>query len=197
MSNVLKERARTLYTAIGGSMPTAKSDHRGELALKRAASTEDEVYVGVRDASSAMAWRLLSGGYVMTLGPWGVANLAGTSNSQGFLPFLNSASAFVATAEDLNLRVAGEIVGCILASNAARTAGTCTMRVRVAGTPTAFNSGAVALDGTNTTKDASFVAPGSGVSFSATDAIGVDLQTSGWTPTTADFTMWLVVRLRM
>jgi hypothetical protein len=67
MSNVLKP-LRTLFTAIGGALPTANPLHRGAFAIKRAASTEDEVHIGLRDSSNAMLWRrILTKTYADTL----------------------------------------------------------------------------------------------------------------------------------
>jgi hypothetical protein len=67
VSNVLKP-LRTLFTAIGGALPTANPLHRGAFAIKRAASTEDEVHIGLRDSSSVMQWRrMLTKTYADTL----------------------------------------------------------------------------------------------------------------------------------
>jgi hypothetical protein len=67
VSNVLKP-LRTLFTAIGGALPTANPLHRGAFAIKRAASTEDEVHIGLRDSSNAMLWRrILTKTYADTL----------------------------------------------------------------------------------------------------------------------------------
>lgn len=59
MSNFLRAPLRTLFTAIGGALPTANPLHRGMFAWKKATSTEDELYAGVLDASSVMQWRRL------------------------------------------------------------------------------------------------------------------------------------------
>jgi hypothetical protein len=67
MSNVLKP-LRTLFTAIGGALPAANPLHRGVFAVKKAAATEDELHVGLRDSSDVMQWRrMLTKTYADTL----------------------------------------------------------------------------------------------------------------------------------
>jgi hypothetical protein len=57
MSNNYLKNLRTLFTGIGGALPTANPLHRGVFAVKKAASTEDEVHVGLQNSSGAMVWR--------------------------------------------------------------------------------------------------------------------------------------------
>jgi hypothetical protein len=67
MNNVLKP-LRTLFTAIGGALPAANPLHRGVFAVKKAAATEDELHVGLRDSSDVMQWRrMLTKTYADTL----------------------------------------------------------------------------------------------------------------------------------
>jgi hypothetical protein len=67
VSNVLKP-LRTLFTAIGGALPAANPLHRGVFAVKKAAATEDELHVGLRDSSDVMQWRrMLTKTYADTL----------------------------------------------------------------------------------------------------------------------------------
>ena len=78
-------------------------------------------------------------------------------------------------------------------SDAARTAGTATAKVRVNGTGQTFNGGSVVLDATNTTSDSDLVAHSSGVAVSSGQTVGCEVVTSSWTPTTADLSCWIVV----
>ena len=45
------------FTDQGGNLPTAGEKSRGVIAIKRAASTEDEVHIGLVDSSNASVWR--------------------------------------------------------------------------------------------------------------------------------------------
>ena len=47
------------FTDQGGSLPTADDKTRGVIGIKRAASTEDEVHIGLVDSSNVPAWRRL------------------------------------------------------------------------------------------------------------------------------------------
>lgn len=58
MNNYLKT-LRTMFTGIGGSLPTANPTQHGMLALKRATSTEDEAYLVLRDSSGNLQFRRL------------------------------------------------------------------------------------------------------------------------------------------
>jgi hypothetical protein len=94
VSNVFHPVTRYLRTALGGALPTALRDHRGMFAIKQAASTSDELYVGVLDSSAVMQWRQVivassSGGSVslptngrLTLGGGGVL-ISGTGDPNG------------------------------------------------------------------------------------------------------------------
>jgi hypothetical protein len=79
VSNVLKP-LRTLFTAIGGALPAANPLHRGVFAVKKAAATEDELHVGLRDSSDVMQWRrMLTKTYGDTLyGPLSSSHAAAT-----------------------------------------------------------------------------------------------------------------------
>jgi hypothetical protein len=79
MNNVLKP-LRTLFTAIGGALPAANPLHRGVFAVKKAAATEDELHVGLRDSSDVMQWRrMLTKTYGDTLyGPLSSSHAAAT-----------------------------------------------------------------------------------------------------------------------
>jgi hypothetical protein len=100
-------------------------------------------------------------------------------------------STLAINALDLKMGFAGKVVGAILASNDARTAGTLTAAVRVAGVVTNLTA---AIDATNTQTYAQQAAEGAGVAFTAGQAVGMAVVTSGaWAPTTADVTGWLLI----
>lgn len=132
----------------------------------------------------------------ITLGPFYINDLPGTATTQATLGYYNTATALSRAGNDIRMDVAGRVVGLIVTSDAARTAGTATARVRIAGAGAAFNGGAVVLDATNTTSDSSFVAWGSGNAFTAGQTVGCDVVTSGFTPTTANLALWVVVMLK-
>jgi len=68
MSNNILRPLRRLFTGIGGSLPGLSNLHHGVIAIKRAASTEDEVHIGLRDSSNVMQWRrMLTKTYADTL----------------------------------------------------------------------------------------------------------------------------------
>lgn len=133
-------------------------------------------------------------GPTATLGPFYINDLAGTATTQATLGYYNTATAVSRATNDIVMGRAGKVIGLIVVSDDARTAGTATARVRIAGSGTAFDSGSVVLDGTNTTSDSSFVAYSSGVTFTAGQTVGCEIVTSGWTPTTANLTVWVVVQ---
>lgn len=145
--------------------------------------------------SDTTGWVPVNMGLTFTVGPFYINDLPGTATTQATLGYFNTATAVSRDTTDPILRFAGRIVGLILVSDVARTAGTATGRLRIGGSDTAFNGGAVALDATNTEQDASFVNHASGVAFTSSQSIGVNVTTSGWTPITANITAWLVVSL--
>jgi hypothetical protein len=129
----------------------------------------------------------------VTLGPLHINDLPGTATTQATNGYFNTATALSRNANDMRMSRAGRVVGLIMVSDAARTAGTATARVRVAGAGTTFDGGSVQLNATDTTSDSSFVAYGSGVAFTAGQTIGADVVTSGWTPITANVNVYVVV----
>jgi hypothetical protein len=133
--------------------------------------------------------------YTFTLGPYFINDLPGTATTQMTLGVFDTATTVARTTNDPRMRQAGRVVGLVILSDAARLTGDATARVRITGSGTTFNSGAVALDGTNTITDSAFVAHTSGVAFVSGNALGMDIVTSSWTPTTANLTGWLVVSL--
>ena len=131
-----------------------------------------------------------------TIGPFFINDMAGTATTQATLAYFNTATALSRNGNGVYMGRSGRIVGLVITSDAARTAGTATARVRINGTGAAFNGGNVVLDATNTTSNSRFVPWGSGNAFSLGDNIGAEVTTSGWTPITANFALWLVVMLQ-
>jgi hypothetical protein len=130
-----------------------------------------------------------------TFGPYYINDLTGTGTSEATLGYFNTGTALSRTANAIKLQSAGAIIGMVVTSDDARTAGTATIRARINGTGADFASGAVALDGTNTISDSAFVAKANGVAFAAGDTIGAEAVTVGWTPITADLAVWIVVEI--
>jgi hypothetical protein len=134
-------------------------------------------------------------GLTLTLGPFFINDMAGTATTQATLGFFNTATAVSRSANSMQMTRAGRIVGLMLLSDAARTAGTATAAVRINGVGTTFNSGAVQLNATDLTSDSSFVAYADGVAFTAGQFIGCQVTSASWTPTTANFVLYMVVTL--
>jgi hypothetical protein len=131
----------------------------------------------------------------VSLGPFYINDLGGTGTTQATLGYFNTATALSRDTNNILISRAGRVVGLIMVSDAARTAGTATARVRIDGVGTTFDSGSVVLNGTETTSDSTFVAYGGGVAFTAGQTIGADVVTSGWTPTTANLQLYVIVML--
>lgn len=130
-------------------------------------------------------------GIDLMVGPFYANDLAATTDVQANFGFFNTATAVSRANNGQRMTRAGKIVGVMVTTDAARTAGTLTARPRINGTG---NSGITAVvDGTNTTSNSTFSQ--SGVSFSANDVLTMSMVTSSWGPTTANAVGWLVVRL--
>ena len=130
-----------------------------------------------------------------TVGPFYINDLPGTATTQATLNYYNTATASNRSTNDPKMARSGRVIGAIITSDAARTAGTATVQVRVAGSATAFSSGACALDASNTTSDSEFVGYTNGVAFSAGNTLGAAVVTSGWTPITANVNVMLIVQM--
>lgn len=132
--------------------------------------------------------------YTGWIGPWRKNDIPGTATTALAKLYFNTATA---VSQNTNPERAGRvayIVGAKITSDAARTAGTATVKVLINGASTAFDAGSVVLDGTRTTQDATIVAPSAGIAVtSGGDTIGVEVVTSGWTPTTANIQVDLLV----
>jgi hypothetical protein len=143
--------------------------------------------------ANADEWTLVSGAAPTTfaLGPWHAEDVPGTATTEMVFDFVPSTGAAgPANRNDFTMPADGAVLGAFLMVDNPRTAGTATLRLRVNTVDTAFLTGAVVLDGTNTTRDSAF--DETGVSFVAGDEIGLNLTSSSWTPTTANAIAWLV-----
>lgn len=175
------------------TLPTAGGDFRYALA-----ADANGVHVCQPDGAG-WAWQYAGQlGATLALGPWFARNLATSTADQGFaLPYMptNTSIGEAGTTPGNGMKMprAGRVVGMILNANAARTAGTATGRVDIAGSTSAIGSGGCVLNGTDTA--AASVWDESGPTFTAGQNIRPVVTTASWTPTTADVTAWLVVRL--
>lgn len=133
----------------------------------------------------------------MTFGPFVLNDVPGTSTVPMGLGYFNTTSAVsVDTANLVRMPAAGRVVGLALSSDADRTAGAATAYVKVNGAAGAsINGSAVSLDGTNVSFDSVLVPHDSGLAAAASDTLQIEVDTSGWTPTTANLLAWLTVSL--
>ena len=126
-----------------------------------------------------------------TVGPFYRNDLAATADEIAGLAFFNTDTALSRSNNHVDIPRAGKIVAVIVVSDAARSAGTLTARPRINGFG---NSGITAvLDGTNTTSKSTL--DQTGVSVNAGDDLTCSVVTSSWGPTTANVSVWLVLRL--
>jgi hypothetical protein len=142
-------------------------------------------------------WPMLAT-FLPTLGPWFLNDVPGTATTEMKLAYMNTATAFSQGAtnfNDLYMPSAGEIVGLWIVSDVARTAGTAKVQIRKNGTATEWLSGTVVLDGTNTTRFAAFDPGGGSLGFAAGDRLGLAVVSASWTPITANFLAYLMVRM--
>jgi hypothetical protein len=129
-----------------------------------------------------------------TLGPFFINDLPGTATTEALIQFFNTGTAVNLVSGGVRMPRVGRVVAIYMVSDANRTAGTATARVVINGAGTAFDGGSVVLDGTNVNRDSGVVAYSSGVSFVAGNDVALEVVTSGWTPTTANITLWMTVR---
>jgi hypothetical protein len=129
-----------------------------------------------------------------TFGPFFIADLPGTATTQAQSVFYNTSSASNIGNRDIRMPRAGRIVGLVVTSDDDRTAGTATVRARVDGVGAAFDGGSVVLNATDVARSSGLVAYASGVAFTAGQLIGCEVVTSGWTPTTANLSLFVIVQ---
>lgn len=127
------------------------------------------------------------------IGPFYVNDLQATASPQMNLGFFNSATAMSQAAVDPEVDRSGRVIGLTIVSDDARTSGTCNAYVRIDGVGSVFAANAVVLNGTHTTDSMKNVNYDSGLPFTAGQRLGIDLDTSGWGPTTANIIGWLTI----
>lgn len=166
-------------TAAGTSPLTTKGD------LFTYTTTDDRLAVGTNrqtlevDSSTASGLKWGNNcGFTIT---GSTATVGGTST-------VNLTSEAVACST--RMPFAGEIYAIAIGLSTNRTAGTCTARYTIGGTPDTTNT--AVIDGTNTLNFYRlFATP---VAFAAGDLINLQTDTSGFTPTTADALVTLFCR---
>lgn len=128
-----------------------------------------------------------------TFGPFFTDNLEGSANSD-LTPMFFTADTTVSKAAGGGLRspAAGEIIAAWIISNGSRTGGTATLKFLLGGVENDFASNACKLDASNTDRIVTYVPPGSGLSVSGGSTMQPRLVTSGWTPTTADLSVYFL-----
>lgn len=116
-------------------------------------------------------------------------NLAGTATQD---MVLDAASGTLgASPTTVKAPAAGSFVGLALVSNAARTNGTASARFTIANATSGTDIGCQ-LNGTDTLMDDA-IQQTDVDRFAAGNLLGMEITTSGWTPTTADITGYLTV----
>jgi len=129
----------------------------------------------------------------VTLGPFFISDVIGTGSETATQAFFNTSTALNRSVIDPVMPKNGRVVGMFMCSDANRTAGTATAKVRIGGVDTTFNSDSVQLNGTNVNRTSSVVAFANGPAFVAGNAVSASVVTSGWTPTTANISIFVVV----
>lgn len=166
----------------------------GRLATREFHETLMGLYRAILANETAIADLQAAGGHYQTLGPFTMNDLAATASTQLRTIFATGTTAFTLAALDPVAPRAGRVIGITMTSSEARTGGTATARARIAGSALDFDGGSVQLNGTNTQRVAGLVSYAEGVSFNAGNRLGIEVVTSGWGPTTADFVGWLTVK---
>lgn len=130
-----------------------------------------------------------------TIGPFFQHNIAASDTAVMTPMFFDTATAVIRGLTSFKMQKAGKVVGAFLMSQAARTAGTATLQVRINSTNTAFDGGSVVLNATDTQSSGTLLPYSSGLAFAAGDFLTTTVVTNGsWSPTT-DFSAYLVVML--
>lgn len=131
----------------------------------------------------------------MTLGPYFFADVAGTASQFLLLPYFNTTTAVSLSAREVTMVKAGRIIGMAMVADTDVTAGTIVGRASIAGVATAFAAGICALSTTQPVSCSTFVEYEDGLAFTAGQKIGMNVNTTGMTPTTLNLTAWLTVAL--
>jgi hypothetical protein len=168
-----------LTTALSLSLHTANTSNPH-------AVTKTQVSLGNVDNVS-----VLNHGIDVMVGPFYANDLAASADVEGQLAFFNTATALSRSGNGVRMGRAGRFMGILVSVDAARTAGSLTVRPRINGFPeTAITA---VIDGTNTTSNSTFST--SGNTFPSSATIELSFLTASWGPTTANATAWAVVRL--
>ncbi len=131
----------------------------------------------------------------VTLGPFVTNDVAGTASTFLSLAYFNTATALSLSTRETKMAQGGRIVGMMITTDADVTAGTIVGRASINGAAVTFNDSAVTLSTALPQSDTSFVEFEQGVAFKAGDTIGMNVNTTGMTPTTLNLTGWLVLAL--
>lgn len=170
----------------------ADSSAKNDGALLWDATTET---VQVSDDGAFRSLAYADEAYIdATFGPFFINDLPGTATTDAQVSFFNTGTAVSLSSRPPRMPRAGRVIAIYMISDDNRTAGTATAQVSLNGAGTAFNGGAVQLNGTDVNRDSGIVAYSSGVAFTAGQDVGLQVVTSGWTPTTANVTLWMTVR---
>lgn len=148
-----------------------------------------------QDLTATQARTIMDLGLTITLGPYYINDLPATNTTTATSGFFNTATAVSRSGRPFYMPRAGRVVGLLIQSDAARTAGTAIARVRITGVGTVFNSDSVVLDATNTATNSGFVSYADGVPFSAGDNVSCEVVSSSWAPTSANINLYVIVTL--
>lgn len=138
-----------------------------------------------------LATGILNGKQMSILGPYTVSNVAGTAGPTGMDVGVLGPGAGGGT-PNIRMPWNAEVVGMSVRGSAGRTAGTVTFDVNRNGTQdTAVQC---VIDGTNTTTISDKTAPGTGVSITAGQTVGILYTSASFTPAASvDYTAFLFV----
>ncbi len=133
---------------------------------------------------------------ILTVGPFYINDLPASATTQATQAFFNTGTALNRSTTDPVMPLAGRVVGISVTLDDSQVTGTATARIRINGTGAAWNSGSVVINGTSVNRAANMIAwaAAEDYAFNAFDAVGLEVATSFWSPTTADLTGFLFVQ---
>jgi hypothetical protein len=134
---------------------------------------------------------------ILTVGPFYINDLPASATTQATQAFFNTATAVSRSNINPVMPLAGRVVGISVTTDDSRVTGTATARIIINGTGAAWNSGSVVINGTSVFRAANLIAwaAAEDYAFNAFDAVGLEVETSSWSPTTANLTGFLFVQL--
>ncbi len=181
--------------AGGTVLPTPSAYWHQRVYHLHVAAGVDIPYLGISNAAGAHAWLRLGGeAQYVTLRFW-INDLPATATTAASYLYFNTVTAVSQGNGDPRLSRGGVVVGALLTSDAACTAGTAIVQVRINGVATAFAAGACVINTTLTVSNTAHVAPAAGLAFTGPANIGAAVVTSGFAPITANVVVELVLRL--